>query len=107
MTQWGVDHTKVGVLGGKGHWAPSGKLAIMGLEGPVLQNRLRKRSPGCRGGRIVEDFGKDMSTLFLKWVSLPPPPNKTPLYSTWSSAQCYVAAWMGGSLGGDWIHVYV
>ena len=23
------------------------------------------------------------------------------------SAQCYVAAWMGGELGGEWIHVYV
>ena len=24
-----------------------------------------------------------------------------------SSAQCYVAAWMGGGLGGGWIHVYI
>ena len=23
------------------------------------------------------------------------------------SAQCYVAAWMGGEFGGEWIHVYV
>ena len=107
MTQWGVGHTKVGVLGGKGHWARPWKLATMGLEGPVLQNRLRKWSPGCREGGTVEDFGKDMYTLFLKWVPLPPPPNKTPLYNTWSSAQCYVAAWMGGGLGGEGIHVYV
>ena len=27
-------------------------------------------------------------------------------YSTENSAQCYVAAWMGGKLG-EWIHVYV
>ena len=29
------------------------------------------------------------------------------LYSTGNSAQCYVAAWMGGEFGGEWIHVYV
>ena len=27
------------------------------------------------------------------------------LYSTGNSAQCYVATWMGGELGGEWIHV--
>ena len=25
----------------------------------------------------------------------------------WNSAQCDVAAWMGGEFGGEWIHVYV
>ena len=29
------------------------------------------------------------------------------MYSTGNSAQCCVAAWMGGELGGGWIHVYV
>ena len=24
-----------------------------------------------------------------------------------NSAQCYVAAWMGGACGGEWMHVYV
>ena len=42
--------------------------------------------------------------------------NRVLLYSTGNSAQCYVAAWIGGELGGDlmggelggeWIHVYV
>ena len=33
--------------------------------------------------------------------------NKDLLYSTWNSAQCYVAVWMGGEFGGEWIHVYV
>jgi len=28
-------------------------------------------------------------------------------YSTGNSAQCCVAAWMGGEFGGEWIHVYV
>ena len=36
MIQWGVDYTKVGVPGGKGHWEPSWKLATMGLKGLVL-----------------------------------------------------------------------
>ena len=26
---------------------------------------------------------------------------------TANSAQCYVAAWMGGEFGREWIHVYV
>ena len=27
--------------------------------------------------------------------------------STWNSAQCHVAAWMGGEFGREWIYVYV
>ena len=34
--------------------------------------------------------------LYLKWIT-----NKDLLYSTWNSAQCCVAAWMGGEFGGD------
>ena len=33
--------------------------------------------------------------------------NKDLPYSTWDSAPCYVAAWMGGEFRGEWIHVYV
>ena len=33
--------------------------------------------------------------------------NKDLLYSTGNSAQCYVAAWMGGEFGGERIHVCV
>ena len=40
--------------------------------------------------------------LYIKQVT-----NKGLLYSTWNSAQCYVAAWMGGKFGGEWILVYV
>ena len=29
------------------------------------------------------------------------------LYNTGNSGQRYVAAWMGGDLGGEWMHVYV
>ena len=45
----------------------------------------------------------DMYTLLdLKWIT-----NKDPLHSTWNSAQCCVAAWMGGEFGGKLIHVYM
>ena len=42
------------------------------------------------------------TVLYLKWIT-----NKSILYSTGNSAQCYVAAWVGGGFGGEWIHVYV
>ena len=39
----------------------------------------------------------DMYTLlYLRWMT-----NKDLLYSTGDSAQCYMAAWMGGGLGED------
>ena len=45
----------------------------------------------------------DMYTLlYLKWIT-----NNDLLYSTGNSAQYYVAAWMGGEFGGEWIHVNV
>ena len=40
--------------------------------------------------------------LYLKWIT-----NQDPLFNTQNSAQCYVGAWMGGGIGGEWIHVYV
>ena len=52
---------------------------------------------------LVRLYGMDMYPhLHLKWVT-----NKDLLYSTGNSAQCYVAAWMGGEFGREWIHVYV
>ena len=39
--------------------------------------------------------------LYLKQVA-----KKVLLYNTVNSAQWYVAAWMGGEFGGEWIHVY-
>ena len=54
---------------------------------------LCSREGGDRG--IVREFGMNMFILlYLKWIT-----NKDLLYSTGYSAQCYVAAWMGGSLG--------
>ena len=55
------------------------------------------------GGGIVREFGMDIYTLlYLKWIT-----NKDLLSSTGNSAPCYVAAWMGGEFGGEWIHVCV
>jgi len=40
--------------------------------------------------------------LYLKWIT-----NKALLCNTWNSAQCCVAAWIGGKFGGESIYVYV
>ena len=51
---------------------------------------------------IVREFGMVMyPQLYLKWIT-----NKDLLYGTGNSAQCYVAAWMGGEFWGEWIRVY-
>ena len=53
------------------------------------------------GEGIIRELEIDMNTLlYLKWIT-----NKDLLYSTGNSAQCYVAAWMGGEFRGEWIHV--
>ena len=58
---------------------------------------------GGWGEGMVREFGMDMHTLlYLKWIT-----NKDLLCSTGNSAECYMAAWMGGESGGEWIHVYV
>ena len=73
-----------------------------------LQNRRRltdlENKLMLAGGKgIVRAFGKVMYTLlYSKWIT-----NKDLLYSTWNSAQCYMAAWMGGEFGGKWVLVYV
>ena len=66
-------------------------------------HRLRKQTYGCWGDGIVRDLGKVMYTLlYLKWMT-----NKDLLYSTWNSAQCHVAAWMGAGLGeNEYMYIY-
>ena len=67
----------------------------------TLSEKNRTAHLGRMEGRDRE-FGIDMYTfLCLKWIT-----NKVLLYSTWNSAQCYVAAWIGGEFGGEWIHVH-
>ena len=57
---------------------------------------------GCGEG-VDREFGMDRYTLiYLKWIT-----NKDIRYNTWNSAQCYVSAWMGEGLGGEWGHIYV
>ena len=57
---------------------------------------------GKNGGRRWE-LGIGMYTLlYLEWIH-----NKDLLYSTRNSGQWHMAAWMGGELRGEWIHVYV
>ena len=66
-------------------------------------HRLREGVYGCAGWlggkwgeERVKEFGMDMCTLlYLKQVT-----SNDLLYSTWNSAQSYVAEWMGGELGG-------
>ena len=59
-------------------------------------HRLRKQIHGCQVEGIARDFGKVISTLlYFKWIT-----NENLLYSTWNSAQCYVAAWVGGNFRG-------
>ena len=70
-------------------------------------HRLREGTSGCRGEEwgegTVREFGMDMDTLlYLTWRT-----SKDLLHSTGNSAQCHVAAWLGGEFGGEWIHVYV
>ena len=68
----------------------------------ILCNKLMV--PGGRMGEgIVREFGMDMDTLLY----LTQRTSKDLLDSTRKSAQCHVAAWMGGEFGGAWICVYV
>ena len=55
------------------------------------------------GEGIVRESGMDMDTLLcLTWRT-----SNDLLDSTGNSAQCHVAAWMGGEFGADWIRVHV
>ena len=52
------------------------------------------------GERIARESGMSMHTLlYLRWVT-----NKVLLCSTGNSAQYYVADWMGGEFGREWIY---
>ena len=68
-----------------------------------LENKLMVNSEEGCGDGMDGEFGMVMYTLlYLKWIT-----NKDLLYSAGNSAQCYVAAWMGGEFGGERIHVFV
>ena len=64
-----------------------------------LENEFMVTSGEGWERRIDWEFRIDMYTLlYFKWIT-----NKDLRYSTWNSAQCYVAAWMRGEFGGEWI----
>ena len=105
------------VTGGRdsrGVWDGRGHTAVFNMEnqqGPAVQPRevcsrlcINLMVTGGRMGEgIVGESGMDVDTwLCLTWKT-----SKGPLHSTGKSAQCRVAAWMGGESGGQWIHVYV
>ena len=58
------------------------------------ENELMVARGKGQGEEIVREVGINMYTLlYLKWITI-----KVLLYSIGNSAQCYVAAWMGGEL---------
>ena len=68
----------------------------------ILCNKLMV-TRGKEGGGIVRESGIDRDTrLCLTWRT-----SKDLLGSSGNSAQCHVAAGMGGEFGGEWIHVCV
>ena len=89
---------------------------ICGIQKEVIQmnlltkqkqtHRLRRSlwlPAGRMGQGIVRELGMDMyKQLHLTWT-----PNRDLPYSTGNSAQCHVAAWMGGESGGDgYVYMY-
>ena len=66
--------------------------------------RMNLQLPGGRmGGKDSQEvWDGHVHTAILKWIT-----NEDLLFSTYNSAQCYLAAWMAGETGGEWIHVYV
>ena len=83
------------------------KLQLGGKGGqdifPSSCSFLQVKTPSILREVIAREFDMDMyTTLYLKWMTI-----KDLMYSTWNSAQCYVAAWMGGVFGGEWIHVWL
>ena len=72
------------------------------METSLWNELMVPREEGYREG-IVREFGMNMyMLLYLRWLT-----NKDLLYSGRASARYYMAAWMGGEFGREWIHVHV
>ena len=110
------DGQERGKVSGQGVEAWGCMLCVRVVEAPcVIGGRKKQRRSWERltdlehkltvvaGVGTVREFGMVMYTLlYSTWITC-----KDLLYSTWNSAQCYVAAWMGGRFEGEWIHAYV
>ena len=68
----------------------------------VRSRTLHSVHPYLSSPFLLYFIKKEMTLLYLRWIT-----TKNLLYNTWNSAQCYVAAWMGGESGGEWIHVLI
>ena len=69
----------------------------------LLQNRSTHRLMAAE--RVGKDQRKDRQGVwdgYFKWIT-----NEVLLCSTGNSAQCFVAAWMGGEFGQEWKQVCV
>ena len=77
---------------GKIPWKRKWQLTLVSLPGESRgQRSLAGHSPqGCKESDTIEQLS-----------------NKNLLYRTGKCEQCYVAAWMGGGVWGEWIHVYL
>ena len=56
---------------------------------------------------ILKVFIYFFPSIFMIFFCIKKSLSICPLSSTGNSARCYVAAWMGGEFGGEWIHVCV
>ena len=80
-------------------------------------HRLQEGAYCCQREGWEEGIVRGLTLLYLKWIT-----NKDlhrvhtyiqyiltsrPTFSTWNSAQCYVAAWMRRGFIGEWVHAYV
>ena len=80
-------------------------LKLNSVQEDVSTHRLWEWTYGCQGWGwgegIVREFGIGLyMLLYFKWIT-----NKGLPYSTWHLTQCYVAAWMRGDFGGEWIWI--
>ena len=86
-------------------WVWSWFILGLSLEPCALYSHLSSLPIwSCRGCffLVLILFNKKAGVLYLKWIT-----NKDLPCGPWNSAQCYVAAWMGGEFGVEWIRVYV
>ena len=81
------------------HYMSSKTDSLLGLQSVLLGPQIFLEHFSLK----IKKLGLTCTTLlYLKRIT-----NGDLLYSTGNSAQCYVAAWMGGESRGEWIHGYV